>query len=39
MVDISRITYERNGVKTIIDNGEILWFNGTWGQSNNFCLK
>ena len=27
MVDISRITYERNGIKTIVDNDKILWLN------------
>ena len=27
MVDISRKTYERNGVETIVDNDVILWFN------------
>ena len=27
MVDISRKTYERNGVEAIVDNDVILWFN------------
>ena len=27
MVDISRKSYERNGIETIIDNDEILWLN------------
>ena len=27
MVDISRNTYERNGIETIIDNDRILWLN------------
>ena len=27
MVDISRKTYERNGVETIADNDGILWLN------------
>ena len=27
MFDISRETYERNGVETIVDNDEILWLN------------
>ena len=27
MVDISRKTYERNGIKTIADNDGILWLN------------
>ena len=29
MVDISRRTYERNGIKTIADNNGILWLNET----------
>ena len=28
MVDISRKTYERNGIETIVDNDRILWLNG-----------
>ena len=28
MVDISRKTYERNGIETIVDNDGILWLNG-----------
>ena len=27
MVDISRKTYERNGIETIVDNDGILWLN------------
>ena len=27
MTDISRKTYERNGIKTIVDNDGILWLN------------
>ena len=27
MVDISRKTYERNGIETIIDNDGMLWLN------------
>ena len=27
MVDISRETYERNGIETIVDNDGILWLN------------
>ena len=27
MVDISRKTYERNVIETIVDNDGILWFN------------
>ena len=27
MVDISRKTYERNGIETIVDNNGILWLN------------
>ena len=27
MVDISRKTYERNGIETIVDNDRILWLN------------
>ena len=27
MVDISRETYERNGIETIVDNNRILWLN------------
>ena len=27
MVDISRRAYERNGIKAIVDNDEILWLN------------
>ena len=27
MVDISRKTYERNGVETTVDNYELLWLN------------
>ena len=27
MVDISRKTYERNGIKTILDNDGIFWLN------------
>ena len=27
MVDISRKTYEINGIETIADNDEILWLN------------
>ena len=27
MICISRKTYERNGIETIIDNGGILWLN------------
>ena len=27
IVDISRETYERNGIETIVDNDEILWLN------------
>ena len=27
IVDISRKTYERNGLETIADNDGILWFN------------
>ena len=27
MVKISRKTYERNDIKTIVDNDEILWLN------------
>ena len=27
MVDISRKTYERNGIETIVDNDEIFWLN------------
>ena len=27
MVDISRETYERNGMETIVDNDGILWLN------------
>ena len=27
IVDISRKTYERNGLETIADNNGILWFN------------
>ena len=27
MVDISRKTYEENGIETIVDNDGILWFN------------
>ena len=27
MIDISRETYERNGIETIVDNDGILWFN------------
>ena len=33
MVDISRKTCERNGVKTIIDNDGILWLD------ENICKK
>ena len=25
MIDISRRVYERNGIKAIVDNDEILW--------------
>ena len=27
MVDVSRRAYERNGIKAIVDNDEILWLN------------
>ena len=27
MVDISRKTYERNGIETIVDDDGILWLN------------
>ena len=27
MVDISRKTYERNGIEKIVDNDEIFWLN------------
>ena len=27
MIDISRKTYEKNGVQTIVDNDRILWLN------------
>ena len=27
LVDISRKTYERNGIETIVDNDGILWLN------------
>ena len=27
MVDISRKTYERNSIETIVDNDQILWLN------------
>ena len=27
MVDISRKTYERNGVETIVDSNGVLWLN------------
>ena len=27
MVDISRKTYEKNGIETIVDNYEICWLN------------
>ena len=27
MVDLSRKTYERNGIETIVDNDRILWLN------------
>ena len=27
MVDISRETFERNGIETIVDNDGILWLN------------
>ena len=27
MVDISRKTYKRNGIKTIVDNEGVLWLN------------
>ena len=27
MVDMSRKTYERNGIETIIDNDRIFWLN------------
>ena len=27
MVDISRETYERNGIEAIVDNDGILWLN------------
>ena len=27
MVDISRKTYERRGIETIVDNDGILWLN------------
>ena len=27
IVDISRKTYERNGIETIVDNDGILWLN------------
>ena len=28
IVDITRKTYERNGIETIVDNDGILWLNG-----------
>ena len=28
MVDISRKTYERNDIETIVDNDRIFWLNG-----------
>ena len=32
MICISRKTYERNGIETIIDNGGILWLNETHAE-------
>ena len=30
IVDITRKTYERNGIETIVDNDGILWLNGKY---------
>ena len=42
MVDISRKTYERNGVETIVDNDGRLWWNEKHreeGLDHKMCKK
>ena len=34
MIDISRKTYGRNGMETIVNNDEILWLNEKQGLSH-----
>ena len=42
MVDISRKTYEGNGIETIVDNDRILWLNQKHieeGLDHKMCEK